>query len=62
MQEEILLVAESVSSEKGLAQEVIFEAIESALATATKRRYKEPSNILVNICLLYTSPSPRDRG
>jgi len=39
MQDEILLVAESVSSEKGLAQEIIFEAIESALATATKRRY-----------------------
>jgi len=49
MQNEILLVAESVSSEKGLAQEVIFEAIESALATATKRRYSEPSNIEVNI-------------
>ena len=49
MQNEILLVAESVSGEKGLAQEVIFEAIESALATATKRRYSEPSNIEVNI-------------
>ena len=41
MQNEILLVAESVSGEKGLAPEVIFEAIESALATATKRRYSE---------------------
>lgn len=49
MQNEILLVAESVSGEKGLAKEIIFEAIESALATATKRRYSEPSNILVNI-------------
>ncbi len=49
MQNEILLVAESVSGEKGLAQEVIFEAIESALATATKRRYSEPSNIEVTI-------------
>ena len=49
MQNEILLVAESVSGEKGLSQEVIFEAIESALATATKRRYTEPSNIEVNI-------------
>ena len=49
MQNEILLVAESVSGEKGLAQEIIFEAIESALATATKRRYSEPSNIQVNI-------------
>ena len=49
MQSEILLVAESVSGEKGLPKEVIFEAIESALATATKRRYTEPSNIEVNI-------------
>ena len=49
MENEILLVAESVSGEKGLSQEVIFEAIESALATATKRRYSEPSNIQVNI-------------
>jgi len=49
MQNEILLVAASVSGEKGLAQEIIFEAIESALATATKRRYSEPSNIEVNI-------------
>ncbi len=49
MQNEILLVAESVSGEKGLPQGVIFEAIESALATATKRRYSEPSNIEVNI-------------
>ena len=49
MQNEILLVAESVSGEKGLAQEVIFEAIESALATATKKRYSEPSNIEVII-------------
>lgn len=49
MQSEILLVAESVSGEKGLPQDVIFEAIESALATATKRRYSEPSNIKVNI-------------
>ena len=49
MQNEILLVAESVSGEKELPREVIFEAIESALATATKKRYKEPSNIEVNI-------------
>ena len=49
MENEILLVAESVSGEKELPKEVIFDAIESALATATKRRYKEPSNIEVNI-------------
>ena len=45
MQKEILLVAEAVSGEKGLPQEAIFQAIEQALATATKKRYEENSNI-----------------
>ena len=49
MQKEILLVAEAVSSEKGLPQEAIFQAIEQALATATKKRYAENSNIEVII-------------
>ena len=49
MQKEILLVAEAVSGEKGLPQEAIFEAIEQALATATKKRYSENSNIEVKI-------------
>ena len=49
MQNEILLVAEAVSSEKGLPKEAIFEAIEQALATATKKRYQESSNIEVVI-------------
>ncbi len=39
MSKEILLVAETVSLEKGVPQEIIFQAIESALATATKKRY-----------------------
>jgi N utilization substance protein A len=49
MQNDILLVAESVSGEKGLSQDIIFDAIESGLANATKRRYPEPSNIEVSI-------------
>jgi transcription termination/antitermination protein NusA len=49
MQNEILLVAEAVSSEKGLPRDSIFEAIEMALATATKKRYEETSIIEVNI-------------
>ncbi|URQ66166.1 transcription termination factor NusA [SAR86 cluster bacterium] len=49
MQKEILLVAEAVSGEKGLPQDAIFEAIEQALATATKKRYSENSNIEVII-------------
>ena len=49
MQKEILLVAEAVSGEKGLPQDAIFQAIEQALATATKKRYSENSNIEVII-------------
>ena len=41
MSKEILLVVESVSNEKGVGEEVIFEAMELALATAAKKRYQE---------------------
>ncbi len=37
MSKEILMVADAVSNEKGVSRNVIFEAIESALATATKK-------------------------
>jgi len=49
MNKEILAVAEAVSNEKGVAQEVIFEAMEQALAMATKKRFDENSNIRVTI-------------
>src|SRR5690606_29064924 len=38
---EILMVADAVSNEKGVSKDVIFKAIESALATATKKRHGE---------------------
>jgi transcription termination/antitermination protein NusA len=46
---EILLVAEAVSNEKGLDQEIIFEAIEAALASAAKRRHMEDIDVRVAI-------------
>jgi N utilization substance protein A len=49
MSKEILLVAEAVSNEKGVSEEIIFEAIEQALATATKKRYDEDADINVII-------------
>ncbi|MEP4146754.1 MAG: transcription termination factor NusA [Halioglobus sp.] len=49
MTKEILLVAEAVSNEKGVSEGIIFEAIELALATATKKRYDEESDIEVTI-------------
>ncbi|MDA0787900.1 MAG: transcription termination factor NusA [Proteobacteria bacterium] len=41
MNKEILLVVEAVSNEKGVSEAIIFEALELALATATKKRYSE---------------------
>jgi len=49
MNKEILLVAEAVSNEKDVSKAVIFEAIEVALATATKKRYDEEADIRVVI-------------
>jgi N utilization substance protein A len=45
----ILETAEVVSNEKGVSPEIIFEALEQALATATKKRYDEDSDIRVVI-------------
>ena len=49
MNKEILMVAEAVSNEKGVSEDIIFEAIELALATAAKKRYDEESDIEVAI-------------
>lgn len=46
---EILLVADAVSNEKGVDREVIFQAIELALASAAKKRFDEESDIIVTI-------------
>ncbi|AKS42802.1 transcription termination factor NusA [Wenzhouxiangella marina] len=46
---EILQVAEAVSNEKGLDREIIFEAIEAALASAAKRRHPEDIDVRVAI-------------
>ena len=49
MNKEILLVAEAVSNEKDVPKDVIFEAIELALATATRKRIDEECDIRVSI-------------
>lgn len=49
MNKEILLVVDAVSNEKGVGKDVIFEAIEIALATATKKRYNNDVDIRVQI-------------
>jgi len=49
MNKEILMVVDVVSNEKGVGKEVIFEAIEAALATATKKRHREDIEVRVSI-------------
>ncbi len=49
MSKEVLLVVESVSNEKGVPASVIFEALELALATATKKRFEDEVELRVAI-------------
>ncbi|HHO69794.1 MAG TPA: transcription termination/antitermination protein NusA [Gammaproteobacteria bacterium] len=49
MSKEILLVVDAVSNEKGVDREVIFEAIEAALASATRKRHPEDIEVRVEI-------------
>ncbi|MGE8170749.1 transcription termination factor NusA [Pseudomonas putida] len=49
MSKEVLLVVESVSNEKGVPPGVIFEALEVALATATKKRFEDEVDLRVKI-------------
>ncbi len=49
MSKEILLVVDSVSHEKGVSRDVIIDALEVALASATKKRYKEDAEFRVSI-------------
>lgn len=49
MSKEILLVVDAVSNEKGVAKDVIFEAMEAALASAAKKRLPSESECRVEI-------------
>ena len=49
MSKEILYVAEALSNEKGVSREVIFEAIELALASATRRKHGIDMDVRIDI-------------
>lgn len=49
MNKEILAVVEAVSNEKELPREKIFEALETALAAATKKKYDQDIDVRVSI-------------
>ena len=51
MSKEVLLVVEAVSNEKGVPEEIIFEAIELALATATRKRYGEDDQADIRVAI-----------
>ncbi len=49
MNKEILMVVDAVSNEKSVDKEIIFEALEAALASATRKRYGEGFDVRVAI-------------
>lgn len=49
MNKQILEVVEAVSNEKGVAREIIFEALEAALASATRRKHGDDIEVRVEI-------------
>ncbi|MEO1582051.1 MAG: transcription termination factor NusA [Pseudomonadota bacterium] len=49
MSKEMLMVIEAVSNEKGVERDIIFEAMEAALASATRKRHGEDIDVRVSI-------------
>src|SRR3569832_2099894 len=49
MSREMLMLADALAREKNVDKEVVFEALEQALASATKKRFKEESDVRVSI-------------
>jgi len=49
MSREMLMLADALAREKNVDKEVVFEALEQALAFATKKRFKEEADVRVSI-------------
>ena len=49
MNKDVLMVVEAVSHERGVSKDVLFDAIEQALAMATKKKYREDAEFAVSI-------------
>ncbi|MDE1897896.1 MAG: transcription termination/antitermination protein NusA, partial [Xanthomonadaceae bacterium] len=54
MSKELMLVVDAVANEKGVDREVIFEALEAALASAAKKRYSE-QDVVIRVSIDRTS-------
>ncbi|MGH1360122.1 MAG: transcription termination factor NusA [Burkholderiaceae bacterium] len=49
MSREVLLLVDALAREKNVERDIVFEALESALASATKKRFAEESDVRVQI-------------
>ncbi len=49
MSREVLLLVDALAHEKNVARDVVFAALETALASATKKRFKEETDVRVTI-------------
>ena len=49
MSREVLLLVDALAREKNVDKEIVFGALESALASATKKRFTEEADVRVNI-------------
>ena len=49
MSREVLLLVDALAREKNVEKEIVFGALESALASATKKRYNEEADVRVRI-------------
>ena len=49
MSKEVLILVDAIAREKNVEREIVFESLESALASATKKRFPQDSDIVVRI-------------
>ena len=49
MSKEVLILVDAIAREKNVEREIVFESLESALASATKKRFPQDSDIIVRI-------------
>src|SRR5688572_19638885 len=49
MSREVLMLVDALAREKSVDKEVVFAALEAALASATKKFYSEDANIRISI-------------
>ena len=60
MNKELMESMNILEKEYNISKDTLLEAIENSLLTACKNHFGKADNVKVIICLLYTSPSPRD--